>query len=302
LKRRCVGILLAAALASAVPAAAVTETETISAASATHLRVLETARDREALERAGRSLASSGEPAALRALGRWLRRPDFLARLDDLHDPPSKTYHLGRVLGALEGHPSAATEALCLQLLQSPDFMSDPDRKVDLLPALGAVRPMSEEGAEAFLQASAEGYASQNLPLLVRNGSPRALVLFEAMVRDRQRDPEVRVADIHTALLPRRTDLQVLRSVERLLAASDLEEPIAIGLIETVFDYQSRRWFGPARNPPAPPPWSGASPAVAKLVVTLAAKARTRTSLSPALRAAINATTAEVLRSRGSTR
>jgi hypothetical protein len=269
------------------------EGEILSPDSARQLRVLESSKDREALERAGRALAASGDPVALRRLGQWLARADALARLDDLSDPGAKTAHLGRVLGALEAHPGPATEALCLQLLRSPTFLADPDRKIFVLPALAAVRPMSAAASEAFRAANAEGHASQTLPLLVRNGSPRALALFEAMVRDRERDGESRVADIHAAVLPRRTDPGVLRSIDRFLAARDLEDPIAVALIETVFDYQSRRWFGPARNPPAPPPWKGAPPSVAELLGTIGAKAKARPTLPPALRATIDATTAE---------
>jgi hypothetical protein len=263
-------------------------------ATVTHLRVLETSQDREALEKAARALASSGDAAALRRLGQWLDRAEFLARLDDLNDPGSKTYHLARVLGALEGRPGAATEALCLHLLGAPDFMSDPDRKIGVMAALATVRPMSKAGAEAFRQANTEGFASQTLPLLARNASPQALALFEAMVRGPQADAESRVADIHAAVLPRRTDPELLRSIDRLLAAPDLDDAIAVGLIESVFDYQSRRWFGPARKPPAPPPWKGAPRAVADLMATLSAKAKARGSLAPELRAAIDVTMAEV--------
>ncbi len=260
----------------------------------THLRVLETSQDREALEKAARALASSGDAGALRRLGQWLDRAEFLARLDDLNDPGAKTYHLARVLGALDSRSGAATDALCLHLLGAPEFMADPDRKIGVLAALATVRPMSKAAAEAFRQANNEGFASQTLPLLAGNASPQALALFEAMVRGRQTDAESRVADIHAAVLPRRTDPQLLRSIDRLLAAPDLADAIAVGLIESVFDYQSRRWFGPARKPPKPPPWKGAPHAVADLMATLAVKAKARASLTPELRATIDVTMAEV--------
>jgi hypothetical protein len=285
--------LLAAALA---PRPAESAMPDLSKTTAAQVHILETSHDREALESAARSLATSGDPAAIERLGQWLGRPELLGRLDDLGDGGSKTYHLGRVLGALAEHPSPATESLCLALLRNPAFLADPDRKIDLLPALAAVRPLSEAAAKAFQEANAEGLASANLPLLVKNGSPRALALFEAMVRDRGQEAESRVADIHAAVLPRRTDPQLLRAIDRLLAARDLEKPVALGLIETVFDYQSRRWFGPARTPPAPPPWSSAPPETAELVVALAAKAKRRPSLPPSLRAAIDKTLAELRR------
>src|SRR5207302_4785443 len=112
-------------------------------------------KDRDALERAARALASSGDPQALRNLGKWLGRPEFLARLDDLNDPATKTHHLDRVLSALENHPGPATESLCLQLLHTPAFLAEPDRKIGLLTALAAVRPLSEATVETFRQANA---------------------------------------------------------------------------------------------------------------------------------------------------
>lgn len=284
-------LLCAALLASPPPATGRTPMPKTLAA---QLNVLETSTDRGALEDAGRSVASSGDRAALQRLGALLSRADVLARLDNVADRATSTYHLGRVLGAVESHPSAATASLCLQLLSAPDFQADPDRITPVLPALIAVRPMSAAAAEAVRQANAQGYSSLTMPLLVRNGSPRALALFESIVLDRSRDAESRIADIHAAVLPRRTDPDVLRAIDRLLETPHLEDPIATALIETVFDYQSRRWFGPARNPPTPPPWKGAPPVVANLIRSIGEKAKARKSLPPALSAAIDATTGEL--------
>jgi len=289
--RRAAALLVAAGLSWTSPASA---DDRVQQTRAAHLSVLESSRDRKALEESARALASSRDPQSLRKLGEWLARPEFLARLDDLNDPAAKTLHLDRVLRALERRPAPATESLCLQLLRSAAFLAEPDRKIGLLRALAAVRPMSEATVEAFRQANTEGFGSLSFVLLVRNGSPNALALFEDMVRDRSRDPQSRVADIHASVLPRRTDPNVLRAIDRLLAAPGLEEPVAVGLIETVFDYQSRGWFGPMRDPPKPPSWKGVSPVVADLVAALAAKAKARPSLPSSLRAAIDATMAEV--------
>ena len=250
------------------------------------VEVLKTSHDREALEEAAKLLAASDDPAFLKALGDFLGRGEALARLDDLGDPSFKTYHLARVLRELEQQPSAATAELCLRLVHEPDFLADDDRKIFLLPALAAVKPMSEQTVEVFRRTNAEGYENLNVRLLVMNGSPLALALFEGMIRDEESPAERRVDGLHAAVLPYRTELAVLRSVDRLLAG-DLAEPVRIGAVETVFDYRSREWFGPAKSPPAPQPWESAATEALRFVLGLGDRVTARGGLPPTLAEAV---------------
>jgi hypothetical protein len=253
------------------------------------VNVLASSRDRDALEKAAMALASSGDPRAVARLGEFLRQPAFLARLDDIGRPAEKTWHLQRVFMALAEHSSPATERLCLTLAGDPAFLADDDRRIYLLPALAAVAPMSENAIAVFRRAGQEGYYSTVAPLLVKNGSPRALALFEDMIRDRNVPGERRVDALHASILSRRTELAVLESVGHLMAAP-LEGEVVTGLIESVFDYQSRRWFGPARSAPAPPPWEHASEAALRKVLALATNVKASHSLSPELLAAVKQT------------
>src|SRR5579859_1308033 len=82
--------------------------------------LLATSHDQNALEKSAIVLASSNDAPALAKLGEFLRQPGFLARLDDPTNPISKTWHLQRVLASLAGHPSSATERLCLALAADP--------------------------------------------------------------------------------------------------------------------------------------------------------------------------------------
>jgi len=250
------------------------------------LALLKTSTDRERLERAARDLAASADPAAIRGLGRMLAGRDLLARLDDLQDPSSKTRHLGNVLAELARHPSAETGALAVALANSPDFLADDDRRIDLLPALAAVRPMTAAGADVLRRAAAEGYVSTVIPLLAQNGSPQALALFEALVLQPGADVESRVADIHASIVPCRSDLGLLRSVEHMLSARDLDPRLAAALFESLFDDRSREWFGPARRPPTPPAWEAASTEAIAQALRVAALAR-RHRLPPPLAATV---------------
>ena len=151
---------------------------------------------------------------------------------------------------------------------------------------------MSETVVEVFRQTSAEGYYNLNVRLLVKNGSPNALALFEDMIRDAGVPEERRTDGLHAAVLPHRAELLVLQTIDRLLSGQ-LEDKVAMGAIETVFDYRTREWFGPAKNPPTPPPWQSASDDALRFVLALADKVRALGLPAPLLEA-VNNTAAEI--------
>jgi hypothetical protein len=64
-------------------------------------------------------------------------------------------------------------------------------------------------------------------------------------------------------------------------------------LIETLFDYQSRRWFGPAMYPPVPPAWDAASTEALDFLMALGARVLAG-ELDDRLRAAVNSTRSEL--------
>lgn len=235
------------------------------------LAVLENSRDRAALAKAAAELASSSNPAGVMVVARFLGKPDFLSRLDDLQDPQGRFAGLSQVLRALEGNASEASGRLLEALVLDPDFLAEPDRKMFLLPALAAVRPMSRPAQDAFRAANVEGYVNMNGPLLVRNGSPRAFELFETMVADASIAPEDRVDMLHRAVLPHRVEGPVIAACERLLQAG-LEPEVELGLIESIFDFREKEWFGVARHAPAPPSWSTAESKVLLALQALGGK------------------------------
>ncbi len=251
------------------------------------VRRLETSDDRDELGAAALELARSDHPEALRRLGELLRKPDFLAKLDDLDAPTEKTLRLRGVMAALAERPSPEVAALCLRLAHEPRFLEDDDRKVFLLEALAAVRPMSAETAEWLRKTNAEGWFAFNAPLLAENASPPALELFESMMVDRDVPAERRIDCLHEALVVRRTRLPILQTAQRILAR-ELEPEISVGLIESLFDFQGRRWFG--LHHPQPPAWRSASSDVLRLALEIAQRVHGRAGISQSLRAAIEST------------
>jgi hypothetical protein len=235
---------------------------------AADLQTLRTSRDSKQLLDAAIAIVNSRDNLAIAQLADLLATREFLERLDDLTIPSKKTFYVNRLFDAIEKAPSRATEHLCLKLASAPDFVADPVRLNYLLPALGAVIPMSDVSAALFRRTNAEGYVIVNAPVLAGNGSPAALRVFEEMMSDPRFDVDERIDAAHHSIVPNRTHLPLLQSIDRLLGQK-IDPEVHAAVLESVFDYQPRAWFGVARNPPSPPDWQSASPETRKFVEEL---------------------------------
>ena len=238
------------------------------------------------LELAATELAFSDDPEALKALAAYLGRAEFLDRLDPPESPDGKAVHLYRVLSPLIQRPSPEVVSLCLTLADEPVYLEN-DRKSFLLEALAVVTPMKTETAEAFRRANEEGYFAFDALLLAANGSPVALDLFASMMSDKDEDIEARIELLHKGIVPYRNRFATLQMVAALMAA-DLEEPVTLAAIESVFDYR-KEWF--TMHGPMPPGWRTASGGVLQLVIDLGVQAKKRPDLPEPLSAAIDETT-----------
>jgi hypothetical protein len=280
---RVVAILLSLTLATGCAAAA--EKQEFAAQD----RVLTASTDRDDLESTATALAKSGKPEAIALLGKHLKDPAFLARLDDLAQPQLKTRRLQRVFAALAANPSPAVASLCLELRESKSFMADDDRRPFLLTASAAVRPMEEATVRLFVESNEAGYFSFNAPLLVANGSPPALGLFKSMILNEDVPAERRVDALHASLPMHRTSPATLDLAGKLLE-SDPEAALSHAVLESLFDFRGREWFGPHFS--EPPEWKTAPPAAADKARGLARAALKRPDLPGPLRTAIEATLA----------
>jgi hypothetical protein len=253
------------------------------------MEVLEFSTDHLELEHAAVALARSQNPQDLKRLRHFLGQSEFLARLDDTNDVDIKTYHLRKVMTALEQHPVPEVADLCVSLSTDPDYLQDEDRRLFLLTTAAAVKPMTEETMTFFRDANTLGYFAINARLLAANGSPIAIQLFESMIKDVAVDLDRRVDCLHSALFPHRTHFPLLQMADRLISA-DLEPKVRIAIIESILDDQSKEWFGPVRNPPHAPQWKDAADDVLQSVIDFADRVSNDSSIPSALRAAINDT------------
>jgi hypothetical protein len=255
-------------------------------------KILDQSADQGEVAAAAVALAGAEDDEAIQPLYALLSNNEGLARLDNVSDPSLETQNLVQVFRALAEHPTPATGQLCESLFAAEDFRAVPARINMLLAALCAVVPTSVEGADVFRASIEQGFAEVIGPPLLRNASPLALEVFEELIRGASIDARVRVDILHRALLPMRYSLPVLQMCDRLLEA-ELEPDVRAGLIETLFDYQSRRWFGPAMYPPQPLAWEFASPESLAFLMALAERLLAE-SLDSQLKAPIQATLQEL--------
>jgi len=99
------------------------------------------------------------------------------------------------------------------------------------------------------------------------------LHLFVSMMADSTVDVARRIDCIHAAILPHRTRLPVLGAARELLDAG-AGDRIAVGVIESIFDYRSKEWFGTATDAPKPPDWIAAPDEVLVFLLHLAEDAQ----------------------------
>jgi len=254
------------------------------------LAALDHDRDPARLEAAAVAIAASGNSDAIDQLAKHLGQRSFLHRLDPARGEEPDTFHLSHIFRALEEHPTAASESLCVSLASNAEFASLPARLNFLLPALAAVRPTSQAAADVFRQTSHSGFVEVNGPLLAENGSPRALEVLEEIFADQTIDAEQRVSIAHWSLLPLRTNPDILAMCSRLLASGNLSGEVRTAIEESLFDYQPKRWFSVQRAQPRPPAWTSATPAAKDGLRSLGNTILHQPDLAPGVRTAVQST------------
>lgn len=193
------------------------------------------------------------------------------------------------IISALAGAPIPEVASLCLDLGRDPDFLAVDERLIELLQALAAVKPMTDEAVAFFAAQNPRGYAPSNAILLGRNASPKALALFETMLYAPGAELDDQIETVRTSLLPVRTELAVIESLSRLLRRNNAAS-LEVALVETLFDYQPAKWFGKIRDYPKPPPWSEGSNAALTKALTVAKRQRSNKRLPAELRRTVRET------------
>ncbi len=243
-------------------------------------------KDPHRLRAAAVAVARAGKARELAELGRQLASEEFLRRLDPA---PGSVEGFGAVFTELAAHPSAATAEVCLRVAGVAGAL--PARWNFVLGALAAVRPMSAEAARVFVKTGREGFVEVNVPLLARNGSPRALGAMETLLMDEGVRRESRVEAARRGIYPNRLRPGVAESCERMLGGT-----IRWAVVECLFDSRPAEWFGKRTPYPSPPPWSEASAAVRAALTRVGKKARALPDLPERLGRVIDGVLGELAR------
>lgn len=222
---------------------------------AADLRERDPARLREAAVR----MAVSGDSKQVRELAGALGDSGFLRRLDP---EPGSVGRLESVFQALAGHPSAATEVLCLRVAASQAFAAVPARWNLLLRALATVRPMRAEGRDLFLRLGRSGFVEVAVPLLAQNASAEALGTMAALLGDETLDEAQRVQAAHWGIPPNRLREGVAAACGEVLRREGLAAAVDQAIVESLFEYRPAEWFGKRSAYPEVPAWKDAGPAV----------------------------------------
>jgi len=260
-----------------------------------HIKTLDESRDRPSLLAASLALALSEDRDAILRLGRHLREEEFLARLDNVRDPQLNGINLQQIFDALQSHPSPLTGVLCEVLAAQPNYLEDIDRMTALLPALAAVRPMTPSAARIFRATAEAGFYSVNGPLLAENGTPEALQVYEELIRDETVSTANRIDLLHTGVVPRRHLQPIVELCVRLLSSPPVQPPeVQLGVVESLFDYRVREWYGVCRNPPRPTAWNEASTETLELLLSIPPIVRSILPLPDDLQSAVETAIEEI--------
>jgi hypothetical protein len=224
-------------------------------------RVLATSRDRRELKNAALLLASSDSPADLEILGRYLASGEFLARLDgpEEYQGSTSSLRLSRVMETLAENRIPSADGVLSGLIGAPSFQGHVLRMILLVRSLAVVRPSPPEAVRYWDGKSAPGspLAQDVVEALCVNQSDPALELLERKFADPGHASNLKVFWMRKLILPRRNDLPLLSSCERMVTKS-LAPDLRPALVEALFDYQPSKWYRGC-EPPKPPPRTAAS-------------------------------------------
>ncbi len=173
---------------------------------------------------------------------------DFLGRLDSAQDYRSgNRLRVSRVLEAVSDNSAPAARRVMVQLTLNKTFLADISRVTELLRFSVNQRPPPPEVLafwDKYCQPD-DGFTPITVTVLVENGSPAALALFEKKMGDSGHSDGAKIAWMHSRILPHRNDAALLESCQRLLLGG-LPERLRGELVESLFDYKPEKWLLPA--------------------------------------------------------
>jgi hypothetical protein len=260
-------------------------------------QVLQASHNPQELQTAALTLARSDNSSDHDLLRESLGSAGFLGRLDspgDYQASPRKRLRISRVLEGLSTNTAPSAYRVLAYLTHDRTFLMEDERIVALIEASARLRPPPPEFIAFWDRYSQpdDGFTPVTITALVDNGTEPALQLFEKKMADPGHEDDVKIAWMHSRILPHRNDLLLLETCERLLKGG-LPERLRPDLVESLCDYRPGEWFRPA-TAVNPPDRSLASPAARAELRKICLFARDSLPLSPTQKSAVERTLLEL--------
>ncbi|MFH1747783.1 MAG: hypothetical protein ABIG44_12165 [Planctomycetota bacterium] len=199
---------------------------------------------------AARALAQSRDPQDHAGLRVALGDADFLEALETKEDDGEFEEPLAveLVLEDISNNEAPESHAIIVGLTQNPTFTHDAQRVEALIKACAAVRPAPREVIafwDKFCQ-ELDGFTPVTIRALLDNASDPALELFERKMVGNEHGEIYKLGWIYNSIVPRRNELAILQSCQRLLTG-DLAAELKPALVDGLFDYRPEEWYHPER-------------------------------------------------------
>lgn len=220
------------------------------------LNVLQTSKDSKELLKAALVLARSKESRDHAALLEYLRRADFLNRLDSAEEygnAAAKRLRISRVIEALSMNDAPSAHSTFTALTRDAVFLKA-DQRIDELIRFSAGIRSTPEALVSFWDKYSQpddGFSNLTIKALIENGTAPAMEVLEQKMADPRHEEEEKIGWMRGFFVAHRDDLFLLRSVEKMLQGK-LPVQLRPHLVEVIFDYKPEEWYRPATivNPP----------------------------------------------------
>jgi hypothetical protein len=236
--------------------------------------------------------ARSAEPARHHNARQQLETPSVLDALDSAEDYANAgrfRLRVAQVTLALARNPSPTAAMAFLALTTSETFLAHDERIFSLIRTSAPIRPAPPPLADFWDRHCQAGdcFSPTTIGVLLDNGSPAAIALFERKLGDPSHDDDSKAGWLRSDVLEHRNDLLLLEACERLLAGP-LSPPTQVALVEVLFDYRPAEWFPPSASHSAPP-LTAATPESLDQLVKVGVVALTMVELSDEQRQIVKA-------------
>lgn len=241
--------------------------------------------------------AASADPADQATLLGFLNSGEFLAKLNTAREYDTarpKQLRVAKVIRVLRDNTHPAAKHTLLSLARGGAFVGDNWLRQELLVrALVSIRPAPPDAIRYWDAQSTPMSINRHvtIDMLCENGTDPAMALLERKLLDPEQEEEYKVVWMHDPVLRYRNGVPLLRASERMITRT-LQGGLRFTLLESLCSYDRSWYLGCLK--PRPPARALASPEARDVLRRICRYAKESMDLPPLLKAAVEATLAEL--------